>query len=120
MTIRKNILSNYVGMGVVALAPILALPWYLAALGPKQFGLIGFITMLQAILGLLDAGMSQALVREFSVRLSLADGGRRSTALLPVRIRAHILGVCFLHRRCHAVTGRYDCQALAIVSASDA
>ncbi len=82
MTLRKNILSNYVGMGVVALAPILALPWYLAALGPKQFGLIGFITMLQAILGLLDAGMSQALVREFSVRLSLADGGRRGAALL--------------------------------------
>lgn len=82
MTLKRNILANYLGMGVVALAPILALPWYLAALGPKQFGLIGFIVMLQAILGLLDAGMSQALVREISVRLDSADGGRCSTASL--------------------------------------
>lgn len=82
MTLRKNILANYLGAGTVALAPILALPWYLAALGPKQFGLIGFIVMLQAVLGLLDAGTSQALVREISVRLDSADGGRRSTASL--------------------------------------
>lgn len=67
---------------MVVLAPILALPWYLAALGPKQFGLISFIVMLQAVLGLLDAGMSQALVREFAMRLDSADGGQRSTASL--------------------------------------
>lgn len=69
-------------MGTVALAPILALPWYLAALGPKQFGLIGFIVMLQAVLGLLDAGVSQALVREFVVRLDSKVNGPRSTASL--------------------------------------
>lgn len=69
-------------MGAVVLAPILALPWYLSELGPKQFGLIGFITMLQAILGLLDAGMSQALVREFAVRFDTTDRGRYRTATL--------------------------------------
>lgn len=82
MTLKRNILANYLGAGVVALAPILALPWYLAALGPKQFGLIGFIVMLQAVLGLLDAGMSQALVREVAVRLNSTDGGQGSTASL--------------------------------------
>lgn len=82
MTLKMNILANYLGAGVVALAPILALPWYLAALGPKQFGLIGFVVMLQAVLGLLDAGMSQALVREVAKRLGSADGGQRSTASL--------------------------------------
>lgn len=82
MTLRMNILANYVGGGAVALAPILSLPWYLAALGPKQFGLISFIVMLQAVLGLLDAGMGQALVREIAVRLGSADSGRRSTASL--------------------------------------
>ena len=82
MTLKKNILANYLGAGTVALAPVLALPWYLAALGPKQFGLIGFIVMLQAVLGLLDAGMSQALVREITIRLDSADGGQRSTASL--------------------------------------
>lgn len=79
MSLRKNILANYIGAGAVALAPILALPWYLAALGPKQFGLISFVVMLQAVLGLLDSGMSQALVREFAVRI---NDERRSMAVL--------------------------------------
>ncbi|MDO8348211.1 MAG: oligosaccharide flippase family protein [Rugosibacter sp.] len=82
MPLRRNILANYLGMGAVVLAPILALPWYLSELGPKQFGLIGFIAMLQAILGLLDAGMSQALVREVAVRFDLTDKGRHRTASL--------------------------------------
>lgn len=80
--LKQNILANYLGAGTVALAPILALPWYLAELGPKQFGLIGFIAMLQAVLGLLDAGMSQALVREVAIRHDLMPGGRESTASL--------------------------------------
>lgn len=82
MSLKINILANYLGTGAVALAPILALPWYLAALGPKQFGLIGFIVMLQAVLGLLDAGMSQALVREVAVRRDSTDGKQRSIAAL--------------------------------------
>jgi len=80
MTIIRNVVANYIGTIIVAAAPILALPWYLAALGPEQFGLIGFIIMLQALLGLLDAGMSQAMVREISVRLGLGSPGQRKTA----------------------------------------
>jgi len=82
MTLRRNIFANYLGMGAVALAPVLALPWYLSELGPKQFGLIGFIIMLQAILGLLDAGLRQALVREVAVRFNTSDEGRYRTASL--------------------------------------
>jgi len=83
MALRKNILANYLGTGAVALVPILALPWYLEALGAKLFGLIAFITMLQAVLGLVDAGMSQALVREITVRLdSMGEGRYRTAALL--------------------------------------
>lgn len=83
MPLKTNILANYLGTGVGALAPLLALPLYLSALGPTQFGLIGFIVMLQALLGLVDAGMSQALVREFALRANNTDAGRlRSSALL--------------------------------------
>jgi len=82
MMVRRNILANYIGAGTLALAPILAIPWYLDALGPKQFGLIGVIITLQAVLGLLDAGMSQALIREISVRLGLKSDGHRHTAEL--------------------------------------
>lgn len=82
MGLKTNIAANYLGTGTVALAPILALPWYLAALGPQQFGLIGFVTMLQALMGIVDAGTSQALVRAFAGRFYMADTGRRETAVL--------------------------------------
>ncbi|MDX8396292.1 MAG: hypothetical protein R8K22_07765 [Mariprofundaceae bacterium] len=45
-------MANYAGTATVVIAPIFALPWYLSALGPQQFGLVGFIIMLQAVLGL--------------------------------------------------------------------
>jgi O-antigen/teichoic acid export membrane protein len=77
---KRNILANYAGAGVIALAPILALPWYLLALGPKQFGLVGFVVLLQAVLGLLDAGMSQALVREVALHYHAGPAGRHRAA----------------------------------------
>ncbi|MFX9664820.1 hypothetical protein ABTO78_19375, partial [Acinetobacter baumannii] len=51
--LRRNILANYAGSGVLVLAPLLALPGYLAALGPAQFGLVSFVVLLQSILGLM-------------------------------------------------------------------
>lgn len=82
MSLKKNILAIYGATGVIALAPILAMPWYLAALGPGQFGLIGFAIMLQAVFGLLDAGMSQALVRAFAERFQGALRDDHGAALL--------------------------------------
>ncbi len=80
--VKKNIIANYLGTGVVILTPILALPWYLSALGARQFGLVGFVALLQTILGLLDAGLGQALVREFAVRLAGGEPGRHRAARL--------------------------------------
>lgn len=82
MPLKKNIVANYVGTGTVVLGPILALPWYLTELGPQQFGLIGFIVLFQTVLGLLDAGLSQALVREFAVRFDSTDEHRLNSAVL--------------------------------------
>lgn len=82
MSIKRNVLANYFGAGVVALAPLLALPWYLSALGSTQFGLIGFMTLFQAVLGLLDAGMGQALVREMAIRFDVTHKARLKTAAL--------------------------------------
>ena len=79
---KRNIIANYVGAGCVALAPILALPWYLAYLGPVLFGLIGFVALVQALLALLDAGMSQALVRAVAVQIEEGAGGRSGAANL--------------------------------------
>lgn len=66
ISLRTNVLANYIGTGFLVLAPMLALPYYLNALGGDIWGLVSFITTLQAILSILDAGVSQALVREFA------------------------------------------------------
>ena len=82
MLLRRNILANYVGTGVVAISPILALPWYLSLLGVKQFGLLSFIATLQVVLTLIDAGMSQSLVREFTLRLDNKNDSKLKAAAL--------------------------------------
>lgn len=66
----------------MAATPLLALPWYLGILGPKQFGLIGVMITIQTLLGLLDSGMSQALVREISVRLGAERDPKHQAAEL--------------------------------------
>ena len=62
----KNVASNYLAAVTTAIAPLLAVQWYLDSVGAYKFGLISLITTLQVVLGLLDAGLSQALIREFS------------------------------------------------------
>lgn len=78
----RNIFANYLGAGAIVLAPILALPFYLVLLGPKQFGLVSFVATLQGFLSLLDSGLSQISLREFSVRMNGNQADRRLAALL--------------------------------------
>ena len=82
MSLKKNIFANYIGVIGIALAPVLALPWYLETLGSKQFGLVSFIVMFQGLLTLIDAGMSQALVREITVRFDTRCNDQTSTGSL--------------------------------------
>lgn len=82
MSIRRNIAANYVGAGVAALAPVLALPWYISLLGMKYWGLISFISILLGILGLASAGLAQTLVREFSRLLVDQDNGQKRIATI--------------------------------------
>ena len=77
---KRNIIANYLGAGSVALAPVLALPCYLSSLGPEMFGLIGFVALVQALMGLLDAGMAQALVRAFAVQIDRGAADRSGAA----------------------------------------
>ena len=83
MSVRKNVLANYIGAGTSALAPILAMPWYISILGTKFWGLVSFIWVLQALLALVNAGLAQALIREIS-HLAIAKevGQKRIAAIL--------------------------------------
>lgn len=64
MSIRVNLLANYVGQLYAALIGILLVPLYVEYLGIEAYGLVGFYATLQGWFMLLDAGLTPAIGRE--------------------------------------------------------
>lgn len=62
----ENAAANYLGAAVGVAAPLLALPYYIHAMGDSHWGLIAFVLTLQAMMTILDSGMGQSLVRFFA------------------------------------------------------
>ena len=67
--LRKNIAANFAGSAVQAVMGFAFVPLYIKFLGIESWGLIGVFSMLQAVLSLLDLGLSNTLNREMA-RLS--------------------------------------------------
>lgn len=63
-SIKKNVIFNYFGQFYIAFIGILILPLFLKYMGAEAYGLIGFFTLLQGWLQLLDLGMSPTMGRE--------------------------------------------------------
>jgi O-antigen/teichoic acid export membrane protein len=66
MSLKHNILSNYVSQAYVTLAGIVVLPLYLKYMGADAYGLVGFFAMIQAWFGILDVGLTPTVARETS------------------------------------------------------
>lgn len=66
ISLKHNVIANYVGQAYKALIGIIMMPIYLSYLGSEAFGLIGFYVMLQSWMQLLDLGMKPTLARESS------------------------------------------------------
>lgn len=66
MSLKKNILANYLGQGWRVLMSLAFIPLYIKYLGIEAYGLIAIFAMLQAWLSLLDMGMRPALGREMA------------------------------------------------------
>lgn len=66
MSLKRNLIANYVGQGWTALMGIAFVPLYIAALGAESYGLVGVFSVLQASLTLLDLGLTPTLSREMS------------------------------------------------------
>lgn len=66
MSLRANIIANYLGQGWRALMSLAFVPVYIHYLGIEAYGLIGIFVTLQAWLGLLDMGLRPALSREMA------------------------------------------------------
>lgn len=66
MSVQRNVVANYAGSGWAALLGLAVVPVYLHLLGIESYGLIGFLTALQAWLFVFDLGLSQTLNREMA------------------------------------------------------
>lgn len=64
MSIKKNLIANYLGAGWTALMSIAFVPLYLHFMGAEGYGLVGFFVMLSATLSILDAGLASVAIRE--------------------------------------------------------
>ena len=64
MSIKQNVLANYIGQIYVTIISIVMLPVYLHYLGREAYGLVGFFGVLTGWLVLLDLGFTPALGRE--------------------------------------------------------
>jgi O-antigen/teichoic acid export membrane protein len=74
----RNVGANSAGAVLNSVVPLLALPIYLHALGAEHWGLVSLVALFVSVLSILDAGLSQALVKEFSSRIINEE--RRLTA----------------------------------------
>ncbi len=66
MSLKQNVVANYLGQGWRTLMSMAFIPLYIKYLGIESYGLIGIFAILQAWLGLLDMGMRPALGREMA------------------------------------------------------
>lgn len=64
MSLKRNILANYVSQIYVTLVGIVMVPLYLKYMGAEAYGLVGFFSMLQAWFNLLDMGLTPTMARE--------------------------------------------------------
>lgn len=82
LSVIRNTTLSYAGQAYALLVGILIMPFYLGHLGAEAYGLIGFFSVMQAWLQLLDAGMSPSLVRAVAHQQSLPTGERNAGHLL--------------------------------------
>lgn len=63
-SVKKNVIFNYGGQLYSTLIGILVLPLFLGHVGAEAYGLIGFYTLVQAWMSLVDLGMTPTIGRE--------------------------------------------------------
>jgi O-antigen/teichoic acid export membrane protein len=82
MSLRRNILANYIGQAFAALIGLVMVPVYVRYMGAEAYGLVGFFTMLQAWFQLLDLGLTPTLSRELSRFQAGVLEGRKAAAMV--------------------------------------
>jgi len=71
--LRKNLIANFAGQGAATLIQLAITPVYIRWLGVEAYGLIGFQITLQALMQVLDFGLSPTINRELARYSALPD-----------------------------------------------
>lgn len=66
MSVKRNIVANYIGQGVASLLSLGLVPVYIRYLGIEAYALVGLFAVIQTWLSLLDIGMGPTLGREMA------------------------------------------------------
>jgi len=82
MSLRRDTLWNFVGMGVPLLAAAAFIPFVLSRLGNEAFGVVTLIWALIGYFGLFDLGMGRALTFEISKSLEEEGGAEKISQTL--------------------------------------
>jgi len=89
VSLKKNIVANYIGAGWTALMNLAFIPMYIRYLGMESYGLISIFAMLQGFLSLLDLGMAPTISREMArLRRGIEDNRSARNLLRSVEIVA--------------------------------
>lgn len=81
-SIKSNIFANFLGNAVLTIASIVFVPIYLRYIGVEAYGLVGFFASFQAILLIMDLGLSLTLTRELALRDGIEDKAQESRNLV--------------------------------------
>jgi O-antigen/teichoic acid export membrane protein len=81
MKLAKNFSAGFLNTAWAAVVSVLVVPFYLRYLGLEAYGLIGFFIALQAVIGLLDLGLSPTINREVARGRSTGDTATMQTLL---------------------------------------
>ena len=84
MSIKLNVVANYAGIAFQTLISFAFVPVYIKFLGIEAYGLIGFYTILQASMQILEFGLRPTLGRE----MGLFKGGGRSAEFIRNLLRS--------------------------------
>jgi O-antigen/teichoic acid export membrane protein len=90
MSLKKNVIANYFGIGWQALMGFAFVPLYIKYLGMEAYGLIGIFAILQAWLVLLDMGMKPAMAREMA---RFTGGAHNAQSIRDLLRSVEIIGI---------------------------
>lgn len=88
MRLGRNLLAGLAASTLTVLVGLLATPFHLHFLGLERYGLIAFFLTVQALLGVMDMGLSPTVNREVARGMAQAD-------LAPARNLLHTLGLIY-------------------------